>query len=76
MTKNRLKKRFPQDVARFFHPLKSLVIPFDGRRKTINMVQKGTHQYEKSKERSYIIAYNGGGTARKVVDKSGKVTYK
>lgn len=70
------KRRFPQDVARFFNPLKSSVIPFDERRKTVNMDQKGTHQYEKSKEASYVIAYNGGGTARKVMDENGKITYK
>lgn len=40
------------------------------------MDQKGTHQYEKSKESSYVIAYNGGGTARKVMDENGKITYK
>ena len=70
------KRRFPQEVARFFNPLKSLVIEFDERRRRVNMRQRGTHQYEKSKESSYVIAYNGGGTARKVMDENGKITYK
>ena len=70
------KRKFPQEVARFFNPFKSLVISFDERRKTVNMEQKGTHQYEKDKERSYIPVYNAGGTARKVVDSLGHVSYK
>lgn len=41
----------------------------------ISFSKRGTHQYEKSKESSYVIAYNGGGTARKVMDENGKITY-
>lgn len=70
------KRRFPQDVARFFNPVKSLVIYFDERRKTVYMEQKGTHQHEKSKERSYIPVYTGMGTARRVMDENGNITYK
>lgn len=46
------KRKFPQDVARFFNPQKSgtnAEYSIDGR-----MLRPGTHQYEKSKERSYI----------------------
>ena len=57
------KRRFPKEVASFFNPHKSFS-------------KRGTHQYEKSKESSYVIAYNGGGTARKVMDENGKITYK
>ena len=70
------KRKFPQQVARFFNPLKSIVIEFDEKRKHVNMGQKGTHQYEKSKERSYVIAYDGGGTAKRVLDENGKIVYK
>ena len=70
------KKKFPSDVARFFNPIKSLVIPYDERRKPINMEQKGTHQREKSKKGSCIPVYQGGGTAIKVVGKNGNITYK
>lgn len=69
-------KKFPIGVFRFFHPEKSLVIPFDERRKHIYMQQKGTHQYEKSKEKSYIPVYNKMGTATRVIDKNGVVSYK
>ena len=37
------KRKFPQQVARFFNPLKSIVIEFDEKRKHVNMGQKGTH---------------------------------
>lgn len=37
------KRKFPQDVARFFHPEKS-----------INPKSSGIHQIEKASQRSYI----------------------
>lgn len=50
--KKEKKRKFPQDVARFFHPEKSgsnaLV---DSRGALIKM---GTHQYEKTKHTSYV----------------------
>lgn len=42
------KRKFPQDVARFFHPEKS-----------INPKSSGIHQIEKASQRSYIPVYNG-----------------
>lgn len=69
-------RKFSFGVARFFHPEKSLVIQFDERRKHINMEQKGTHQYEKSKECSNIPVYSGMGTARVFIDKFGNKSYK
>lgn len=41
------KRKFPQDVARFFHPEKS-----------INPKSSGIHQIEKASQRSYIPVYN------------------
>lgn len=46
------KRKSPQDVARFFNPQKSgtnAEYDINGR-----ISRLGTHQYEKSKERSYI----------------------
>ena len=40
------KRKFPQDVARFFHPEKS-----------INPKSSGIHQIEKASQRSYIPVY-------------------
>lgn len=59
------KRKFPQDVARFFHPEKS-----------INPKSIGIHQIEKASQRSYIPVYNGMGTARKFYDESGIKRYK
>lgn len=46
------KRKFPQDVARFFHPEKS------GSNALVNskgvLIKLGTHQLEKNRERSYI----------------------
>lgn len=63
------KKRFPRDVARFFNPIKACK---NGGWQWII----GTHQKEKMQERSNIPVYSKGGTARKVMDENGNVTYK
>lgn len=62
------KRKFPQDVARFFNPHKS-----GTNATTLNF---GTHQLEKMRESSYIPVYSGEGTARKVIGKYGEVTYR
>ena len=59
------KRKFPQDVARFFHPEKS-----------INPKSSGIHQIEKASQRSYIPVYNTMGTARKVYNEFGKISYR
>jgi hypothetical protein len=59
------KRKFPQDVARFFHPEKS-----------VNPNSSGIHQREKASQRSYIPVYKAMGTARKVYDESGKISYR
>lgn len=67
------KRKFPNDVARFFNPQKS------GTNAEYNkfgfLVKPGTNQAKKMEERSYIPVYNAGGTARKVIEKYGEVTY-
>ena len=55
------KRKFPKDVARFFNPEKSY-----------NPNSSGIHQAEK---RNGIPVYNSGGTARRVIDQYGKVSY-
>lgn len=59
------KRKFPQDVARFFHPEKSIIPK-----------SSGIHQIEKASQRSYIPVYNAMGTARKFYDESGIKRYK
>lgn len=59
------KRKFPQDVARFFHPEKS-----------INPNSSGIHQREKALQRSYIPVYNGMGTARCIYDEFGLKSYR
>ena len=56
------KRKFQNDVARFFHPEKSF-----------NPNSSGIHQAEKRKG---IPVYNAGGTARRITDKNGNVSYK
>lgn len=56
------KRKFPKDVAIFFNPEKSY-----------NPNSSGIHQAEK---RQGIPVYNGGGTARRVINQYGKVSYK
>lgn len=68
------KRRFPQDVARFFNPQKSGTnAEYD---KNGFLVRPGTNQTKKMYERSCIPVYSGGGTARRVMDANGKVVYK
>lgn len=62
------KRKFPQDVARFFNPYKSLT--------NADHLGFGTHQLEKMKEKSCIPVYDASGTARKIVDSLGNVSYK
>ena len=68
------KRKFPNDVARFFNPQKS------GTTAEYNkfgfLVKPGTNQAKKMSEISCIPVYNTGGTARKVIGKYGEVTYK
>lgn len=59
------KRKFPQDLARFFHPEKS-----------INPNSSGIHQREKASQRSYIPVYKAMGTARKVYNEFGKICYR
>lgn len=54
------KRKFPQDVARFFNPEKS-----------INPNSSGIHQREKALQRSFIPVYNGMGTAKKIYNRFG-----
>lgn len=59
------KKRFPSDVARFFNPHKSNPsYPYS------------THQLQKAAWTRPIPVYSEGGTARKVQDTYGRVSYK
>lgn len=67
-------KKFPADVARFFNPQKAGTnAEID--QKTGIVIRPGTHQYEKSKERSYMPVYNGRGTAHVAYDKKGRKVY-
>lgn len=59
------KKEFPQDVARFFNPEKS-----------INPNSSGIHQREKALQRSFIPVYNGMGTAKKIYNRFGVKSYR
>ncbi len=59
------KRKFPNDVARFFNSEKSF-----------NPNSSGIHQKEKDYVRSSIPLYIAGGTARKFIDGLGNVTYK
>lgn len=49
------KRKFPADVARFFHPEKSECSMVG------TIVKRGTHQEEKARERSCIIVKYGFG---------------
>lgn len=69
-----LPKKFPAEVARFFNPHKTGTnAEID--QKTGIVIRPGTHQYEKSKERSYIPVYSGRGTAHVAYDKKGRKVY-
>lgn len=68
------KRKFPKDVERFFNPQKSGTnAEYD---KHGFLVRPGPNQAKRMSERSCIPVYNAGGTARKVVDNLGRVTYK
>ncbi len=54
------KRKFPQDVARFFNPEKSI----------------NPHQREKALQRSFIPVYNGMGTAKKIYNRFGVKSYR
>ena len=49
------KRKFPVEVARFFHPEKSMCT------KDESIVKLGTHQEEKAREKSCIIVKYGVG---------------
>lgn len=54
MRQFRKPKKFPGDVARFFHPEKSGTNAiYDS--KTGALIAMGTHQAQKAAERSYIV---------------------
>lgn len=67
------KRKFPKDVARFFNPHKS------GTNAKYNekgvLASLGTHQREKSKERSYIPVYQGWLPAMATTDPKGRKIY-
>ena len=67
------KRKFPQDVARFFNPQKSgsnAEFDINGR-----LIAFGTHQREKAKRSSCIPVFQGGGTARATIDENGNKIY-
>lgn len=68
------KRKFPVNVARFFNPGKTATTA--GYNMYGVMVKPSINQYRKMQEKSSIIIYNAGGTARKVVDINGNVSYK
>ena len=59
------KRKFPQDVARFFNPEKS-----------INPNSSGIHQRGKALQRSFIPVNNGMGTAKKIYNRFGVKSYR
>ena len=67
------KRKFPKDVARFFNPHKS------GTNAEYNkeglLISFGTHQREKSKEKSYIPLYRGRRPAMATTDAKGRKVY-
>ena len=68
------KRKFPVNVARFFNPSKTATTAEYSKYGV--MVKPSINQQRKMHERSSIIMYNAGGTARKVVDINGNVSYK
>lgn len=68
------KRKFPQDVARFFNPHKTGTNEL--RDIAIGLITRlGTHQSEKAKERSYIPVYTKRGPAMRTMDANGRVVY-
>ena len=68
------KRKFPMNVARFFNPSKTATTAEYNKYGV--MVKPSVNQYRKMQEKSSIIVYNAGGTARKVVGANGGVSYK
>ena len=68
------KRKFPMNVARFFNPSKTATTAEYNKYGV--MVKPSLNQYRKMQEKSSIIMYNAGGTARKVVGANGNVSYK
>jgi len=68
------KRKFPVNVARFFNPSKTATTAEYN--KYGIMVKPSLNQYRKMQEKSSIIMYDAGGTATKVVDANGNVSYK
>ena len=68
------KRKFPMNVARFFNPSKTATTAEYNKYGV--MVKPSINQYRKMQERSSIIMYNDGGTARKVFDANGNISYK
>lgn len=67
------KRRFPQDVARFFNPQKSGTnAEYD---KNGMLIHFGTHQREKASQSSCIPVYQGKGPAMATTDKYGRKIY-
>lgn len=67
------KRKFPQDVARFFNPHKSgtnAEYEKNGR-----LIALGTHQREKAKQSSYIPVYQGKWPAKATMDRYGNKIY-
>lgn len=68
------KRKFPQDVARFFNPHKTGTNEL--RDTTTGLITRyGTHQAEKAKERSYIPVYAKRGPAMRTMGADGRVKY-
>lgn len=68
------KRKFHVEVSRYFNPQKSGTNAEFNKNGTMRSL--GTHQYQKTKESSYIPVYNKMGTARVSVDRFGNKTYK
>ena len=67
------KRKFPQDIVRFFNPQKSgtnAEYDQNGR-----LIAFGTHQREKAKQSSYIPVYQGKQPAKATMDKYGNKIY-
>lgn len=68
------KRKFPQDVARFFNPQKTGTNEL--RDIATGLITRlGTNQQKIAKERSYIPVYTKRGTAMRTMDDNGRVVY-
>ena len=68
------KKKFPKDVVRFFNPQKTATTAEFNSYGV--MVKPSINQQRKMKEKRSTPVYSKGGTAQKVVDSNGRVSYK